>query len=350
MATDTWRACALGWTAYLALASAAAPAKELTILSYSDYIDPDVVAEFETQSAASIKWVYFESEYEENKILTDAAGTGYDLVMLSGERIAGHARRQWLARIEPDRIPNRRHVATRWREAYPLAEKHCVPYVWGGYGVAYRSDLVKSPPTSWQAFLQPDEAWRGRIAMMRDARDLIGVALKSLGRSVNTSERAILREAGDRLLIQKPFVAAYDYINTTETSALVSGDLWLAFTYNGDALVLKEHEPAIEFVYPEEGMGLWVDYWCVMAKGPQTELALAFLDFTNRPEMAARIAEYIQFATPNEAAMALVSEEYRDNPLIFPSSEVLEKSEFYRALAPRATKTVNEVRSLIIRE
>ena len=128
-----------------------------------------------------------------------------------------------------------------------------------------------------------------------------------------------------------------------EESALVTGEVWASLTFSGDALQVREHNDQIVYVVPEEGGNLWVDYLAVLKASPRKELAARFIDFLNRPRIAARNAEFVYYATPNVGARRYVSQAYREDPVIHPTAEVITRSEVYRQLAPRTQKAVNSV-------
>lgn len=44
-----------------------------------------------------------------------------------------------------------------------------------------------------------------------------------------------------------------------------------------------------------------------------------YINFLNEPEIAAANIEYIQYSTPNDAALQLLDEEVRNNPISYPS-------------------------------
>ena len=320
-----------------------APPQELNFLTWADYLDPELVAEFEQEYGARIKFTYYESDDARDEILSYNDGRGYDLGIVNGLILQSYVKRNWLAPNDQDRLPNIALIEPRWRDAFPSSERYAVPYFWGTLGIAYRKDLVPEGFTSWKDFFDPAENLRGKITMLKSSRDILGMALKSLGYSANTSDRTAIREAGKLLEAQRPFVHSYGYISLSEESALVTGDVWASLAYSGDALMVQEHHDDIAYVVPEEGGNIWVDYLTVFQTSPRKDLASKFIDFLNRPEIAARNAEYVYYATPNIAARQFVSEEYANDPVIHPVPSVISRSEVYRELAPRAQKTVNSV-------
>jgi spermidine/putrescine transport system substrate-binding protein len=121
----------------------------------------------------------------------------------------------------------------------------------------------------------------------------------------------------------------------------------LSLFYNGDALVVSEFNPFIKFVFPNEGTGLWVDYFTVATSSKNKDIAMKFIDYINIPKNAAQIAEYLSYASPNKSAELLLPESHLKNPLIYPANDVLSKSEFFQKLPPRSERKRNLIFSAI---
>lgn len=331
------------------LSHAGGPVSELRILTWSEYMDPEIVAEFEAKYNAKIKFSYFESDETRTDILLENDGVGFDLVMVNGINLSIYRKRGWLAPLEAEKIPNLRHIDRRWIEAFPAAEGRAVPFFWGTLGIAYRRDLVETPIHTWMDLFRAEEKLHGRIVMVKSSQDLIGAALQASGFSVNSIDSQALKAAESLLMEQKPHVFSYSYIALDKGSSLVSGDVIAAMVYSGDALMVQEHNENIIYVVPKEGSNLWVDYWAVMQSSAEKDLAMAFIDFINNPDIAARMAEYVYYATPNLAATSLLPAEFLENPVIYPDSSVLERSEFYQELPARAVKKRNTIFARVIR-
>ena len=123
----------------------------------------------------------------------------------------------------------------------------------------------------------------------------------------------------------------------------------MTLAYNGDALVIKEFEPNIEFVIPKEGSMLWVDYLAVMQSSRKKDLAYDFINFLNEPENATKLALYTYYATPHIAAAKQLPKEYLEDPTIYPPQYVLEKSETEAPLTPRALKEYGRIMAILVR-
>lgn len=323
--------------------------RELIILNWDDYVDPELISKFEKNYNATITQVFYANDEKRTEQLLQTDGVGYDLILTSGVDLARYIKQDWVVPLELDRAPNLKYVSMKWRQAFPDAEKYAVPYFWGTLGIVYRTDLVKTPITSWKQLFMPAEELRGKIGMIDDTRDVVAMALKSLGFSANSEDKQAISKVREVLRAQRPYVKSYLYISLEEDSSLVNGDIYASMAYSGDALMVAEHDENITYVLPVEGGNIWVDYFVLAKHSKNPDLAYAFLNFINDPENAAKMAEYVYYATPNEAAEELLDKEFLEDPTIYPDQESLKNSEFYTPLSPRAQRLRDSVGVEILR-
>ncbi|WP_417615137.1 polyamine ABC transporter substrate-binding protein [Oceanisphaera sp.] len=311
----------------------------LTFLTWGEYIDDDMVAEFETEHNAKVKFVYYESDAARDEIMTTSNAVGVDLILVDSVTTSFYHQLDWITEFDSRQAPNLTQARLPELSGLEARDKRCVPYAWGTTGIAYRTDLVPEPMTRWQQLYEPAPELKGRILMSDNGEEVIGMALKSLGYSMNSDAPQQLEQARQLLLAQAPSVAGYSPVAVeTSKAKLVTGEVSAILTYSGDALMLKEAEPRIEYVLPEEGGVVWADFICLAAKADNPELAHRFVDFINRPAQAAKNALYINSATPNQAAEALLPADFLSNPLIYPDKTKLAKSETHHILPPKLIK------------
>ncbi len=335
--------CLLAFVMLATCLSARAEPVILKFLTWSEYTDPVAVAAFEKKFNARIQFRYFESDEARDQELAVRDGDGFDLIMVNDIQLQEYASRGWLHRLDEQDIPNRRHLEKRWSRAFPAAKDYGVIYFWGTLGIAYRSDFFPEGLGSWRDLLEPPEELRGKILMPSFARELVGFALKAQGASINTVDAGELNAAGRMLQQQKPFVPVYGYSNLDRTSVLVSGDIWAAPMYNGDVLKLQAYTDSLRYVMPAEGGMLWADYLTISSRSRHKALASQFINFLNRPQIAARQAEFVNYATPHTPAKALLDEAFLNNPVIYPSASEIERSEFLQTLPARAQRKINGI-------
>jgi spermidine/putrescine transport system substrate-binding protein len=321
--------------------------RTLHILTWSDYLDPELVVGFEQTYQAKLTFTYFETDEHRDQILTQQGNRGYDLALIDAIRLPLYLKRGWLSRIDPQLVPNLVHLDPRCLSASADSRDYAVPYFWGTQGIVYRGDLVDQPIDGWMQLFKPQEKLRGKIVMIDDSREVMGMAAIALGKSMTSADIRDWEAAAQLVYAQKPYVYNYGYIAIDEHSGLVSGEVLAAQIFNGEALSLQEHNGHIIYVHPIEGSSYWVDYWVLFDNTPQRELAHHFLNYLNEPAHAAANAQSVYFATCNKAAERLLPEDFLQDPIIYPPPEVMERLQPYTLLPPDITRKVNMLYSQI---
>lgn len=314
--------------------AAPAGAQVLNIYNWADYLDEDVIRDFEREFGIRVIYNVF-SNNEELHARLRAGASGYDVIFPSDYMIQVLIEEDLLQPIPHEAIPNLANIDERFLDLpFDPGNQYSVPYLWGTTGIGVNTRYVKEPVDSWDVLWDPK--YRGRIAMLNDPREVFGVALKRLGYSANTRDLAALQEARDLLIEQKPLVLTYDSDNTK--NLLVSGEVWLAHGYLGDVLMAADEDPDITYVVPKEGGLLWMDNMAIPKTARNVDAALKFINFILRPDISARLSEAIYYPTPNRVAVEeYLDEEIREDPLIYPPDEVMEQMEWIEDLGDMAT-------------
>jgi spermidine/putrescine transport system substrate-binding protein len=301
--------------------------RKLVFYNWTAYVDQDVVKAFEEANNVKVEQRFFQSADERDQVLVENQGRGFDVLVLTAGDLPLYIKNDWIRPLDKAAIPNLIHMDRRWIDGIEGVDDYAVPYLWGTTGLIWRSDLIEEPITHWRQFYEPTDAWKGHVMVLNQYRVAFGMALKMLGHSFNSADPDAVAEAASVLRAQKPYVQSYGYFKTDADSGIVSGDSWIGQTWSGDALLLQERNPAIRYVVPEEGGELMIDYLVVAANSSEPELANAFINWLQEPSNAAACAESLQFATPNKAATKLLPEAFRENPIIYPPTSILERSE-----------------------
>lgn len=324
--------------------------QDLVLLNWSEYLDPELIKRFEKEFNANIKEVYFESDDLRDDMMLETDARGYDIAMVNGSTVETYVKANWVEPMDNKLLPNIKYVDKKWLDSFPGVKGNATPYFWGTLGIAYRKDLVSKTPNSWMDILKPEEYLRGKIGMLKSSRDITGIALKALGHSINSTDKQALKDVERLLSDQKYYVNTYNYLALTEESALVSGEVVMAMFYSGDALMVQEFNNEIDYMVPEEGGHLWVDYMVVLKSSNNKKLAFQFINFLNQPKNAAQLAEYVYYATPNIAAEKYLPQEFKDDPIIYPNKSVISRSEFHKPLSARAIKKRNAITTRVMQK
>lgn len=299
-------------------------AKELYYFTWSDYVDQALLDGFEAQTGIKVIVDTFSSN-EELLAKVQSGATGYDVVVPSDFMVSIMAREGFLARLDHKRIPNNQFIEPFLINLpFDPEQKYAVPYLWGTVGIGYNSTIVQDPPTSWDVLW--DEQYAGRISMLNDQREVFGMALKSLGHSLNTQDSKLIEQAKQKLIDQKPFVKVYS--SESFDHLLVTGDVVLAHAWGGPIARAMRERPSIQYVVPQEGGTIWTDCLAVLESSPRKDIAFAFINYLVGTDVAQATSERLLFASTNRLVKDRVSPSVRNNSAVYPSQEVIDRMEW----------------------
>jgi spermidine/putrescine transport system substrate-binding protein len=305
------------------------PRPRLNVFNWSDYIDSQTVPKFEAEFGARLHYAVYESN-EEMLARVLGGNSGWDVLFPTGYIVAPMLANQLLAPLEHRWLPNLVNLETRFQQPdWDPALRWSVPYMVTAAGIAYNRKLGWIPG-AWADLW--DERLRGRMTMLDDPFDVLGACLKKIGLSINTSNSPELKAAQQQAVAQKPLLRAY--LNAEVRDQLVSGDVLAAQMWNTTAQQAMDSSSAIGFAYPREGYAVYPDSMVILRESQQRELAHRFLDFLLRPDIAAANALAARTTTTNAAARKLFPPAFRDNPVLFPSAEVVARGEWAKTVDP----------------
>ncbi len=240
------------------------------------------------------------------------------------------------------KIPALATLVTRNAEGFPATtgQVYGLPYRLGSMVIAYRRDVLNkqqvSPPTDWADLWRPE--FKRRIALLDQARAVIGLTLKKLGQSLNTADLGTVPILEAELLALQQ--QAQLYSSTSYLQPLVLGDVWVAVGWSTDVLPLAQRDRQWTVLVPPAGTALWADLWVHPAKAsqPLAPAASRWADFYWQPEIAKQLSMVtwgvspVLLGTPRDQLPAI----FRDQPALLPDPAVLQASEFLLPLPPSA--------------
>ena len=302
----------------------AAEEPKLNFYNWDTYIGETTLDDFKKATGIKVKMDLF-ADNDELFAKLKEGNPGYDLIVPTNDYAERMIRAGMLIPLDHSKIPNFANVDPVFQDAsFDPGRKYTMPYMWGTIGIGYRKSKVDGVPDSWK-YVFDDDRYAGRIALMSEATTVIGIALKYLGYSLNSTDPKQIAEA--EALLKKAKKYAKVFAKDNGQDLLLSGEVDLAMEWNGDIIQVQEEDDDIGYVVPKEGALLWQDTLAIPKGAPHPNNAHAFINFILDAKVGAEIADFIQYATPNKAAKALMSDDYRNNPAIFPDDATLAKCE-----------------------
>jgi spermidine/putrescine transport system substrate-binding protein len=351
------------------------PEDELQFANWPLYIDQDdegnspTIQQFE--DATGVDVTYTEAIEDNNSFfgtiqpaLAGGDDTGYDIIVMTDWMIGNMARLGYLEAIDVERdVPNFVANADQtYRErSYDPDNLYSVPWQSGITGIAYNPELVDEEITSLAQVFDPAmiEKYCGQIGMFTEMRDSMSLAL--LYNGVEPSEATIEdAEAAQQVLLdQAPCVR--DYYGNEYAQGLADGSLAITMAWSGDVFQLQFDNPDLQFVVPDEGAILWTDNMAIPKGAQHPNAALEMMNYVYDPEVAAQVAEYVNYITPVPGAQEIVSQHADDaeaegdqetadylravaeSPLVFPTEEMASRFHSYRVLDEDEERQWNEL-------
>jgi spermidine/putrescine transport system substrate-binding protein len=304
--------------------AAAQEEKKLNLYNWDTYIGETTLEDFKNATGIEVKMDLY-ADNDELFAKLKEGNPGYDVIVPTNDYLERMIIAGMVIPLDHSKIPNMANIDEPFKEAtFDPGRKHSVPYMWGTLGIGYRKSKVEGTVDSWKYVLD-DPKYAGRVSLLGDAQNVLGAALKYLGFSYNSVNPEELKKAEELLIANKKNVKVYADDNGQDL--LASGEVDLAQEWNGDVLQVMADDKDLAYVVPTEGSLLWQDTLAIPKGAPHPENAHAFINYVLDGEVGAKIAETIQYATPNAAAKKLMSKEYLENPAIFPPAEVVAKCE-----------------------
>jgi len=275
-----------------------------------------------------------------------------DLVTLGDYWLEAAIEQKLIQPLEISELQGWKQLPSRWQELVKRDRSGKLdksgpiwgaPYRWGTTAIVYRRDKFEDLgwiPKDWSDLWRPE--LRDRISLLNQPREIIGLTLKKLGFSYNTTNLSQVPNLKKELLALHQQVKFYSSDNYLEP--LILEDTWLALAWSTDVLSLRSSYRQIEAVVPRSGTALWADLWVqpaqVATQSNSTETAdleslkKQWIDFCWQPKPAREISLFSHATSPiiTDLNPADLPKDLRQNSLLLPDKSILDKSEFLKPL------------------
>ncbi|WP_131765534.1 polyamine ABC transporter substrate-binding protein [Candidatus Protofrankia californiensis] len=272
---------------------------------------------------------------------------GYDLMVITnGQVLAELIRLNHLAPLDASRLPAFFANADESvvNPAYDPNNRFTVAWQSGITGIAYDPNRTGREIRSFNDLFDP--AFAGRVGMFGDVRDLPNFTLVGMGITPETSTPAHWRKAADILRKQRDDRIVRNYYQQDYIEPLKKGDIWLSMAWSGDIFQANSEGADLRFIIPDEGGIMWTDSMCIPVTAPHPVDAITFMDFAYQIDIAAKLAEGINYITPvpfardriiRDAGAASGAAQAQmmataNSPLVFPVRSDLARLRRYRVL------------------
>lgn len=314
---------------FIAMAAPTAPAEEaqrtLYIYTWKDYFRPDIIEDFAEKYNCRVEMDYYDSNETILAMFGDT-GSGYDIITPVATFTSTLRKNDKLLPLNHALLPNLRHIDADTPAIYDDREmRYSIPYTLTITGIGYNKTQISPEDLAEGWALFGNARLAGRMAMLNDIREVLGVGLKALGFSANSVNPEELRAAAKLVQGWKKKQALFDV--DAARSGLNTGRFAIIQTYSGELAALMRDNPDVGFHVPKEGTTLNSDHFVIDAKSASPDLAHAFINYLMEPDVAARNMDYTRYYMPNPEALRHYGPDARKALALDVPDAILDKSE-----------------------
>ncbi len=331
-----------------------ADANVVNVYNWADYIAPDVLDRFESETGIKVNYdLYDSSEVVDVKLLT--GNSGYDVVVHSNRfstRLAPIGIYEKLDMSRFENLGNLDDDIMASIDIYEPVRGYYIPYHWGTTGYAWNVDMVRErlpdhPMDNGDPIFDPETVAKLQdcgVSLLDGTTDLIPMTLAYLGRDPTNLSAENIQAAQDHLLTVRPLIRYFS--NQKMMSDLPNREVCVAMSWSGDyaQAARRAAEAGIDielrYTLPLEGSGLWIDGLYIPSDAPHKDNAYRFIDFLMRADIAAANANESYYANANRASWELTLPEILSNPSIYPDEETWKRMYPIPSPAPKEERTL----------
>ncbi|WCB93889.1 Putrescine-binding periplasmic protein SpuD [Baekduia alba] len=305
------------------------------------YIDKKTLKTFNEEHGVKVKYVEeindnFEFFGKVRQQLAQGQGIGRDIVTLTDYMAARWVRDGYVEPIDKRNVPNIKNLVSNLKSInYDPTRTYTLPWQSGGTGIGYNPKKTGRKLESVNDLFDP--AFKGRVTMLQEPYDTACLVLLGMGIDASKANIDQILKAIDKIDQAKNAGQIRRFTGNDYTTDLAKGNVWVAVAYSGDLVQLQADNPDLEFIYPKEGAMLFTDNMMMPKHAEHFYGAEVLMNYYYEPEVAAKVAAYVNYITPVQGAKEVLLKtdpDIANNPLIFPPDDVRKRLYPYPNLSP----------------
>ena len=314
--------------------------KDIYFYNWGDYVDPEILSDFEKETGYKIIYETFDSN-EAMMAKIEQGKTHYDLAFPSEYTVEMMREKGLLKKLDHSKIKGLENIDDRFLDqVYDPGNEYSLPYFWGTFGIIYNTEKYDEKDVdSWKKLWDPK--FKGEILSFDGARETLGIGLLAEGYDLNEKDEKILRKVKNDLV---PFMANVKALLADEIRMyMAQNEADIGITFSGEAAKAEAINDKLAYTIPKEGSNIWFDTMVIPKTSKNQEGAYALISYLLRPEVAAKNADYIHYATPNKKALELINPLARADKTLYPDDDIIKKLIVFKNLGKETTILYNDL-------
>jgi len=323
----------------------AAATGSLRVSNWPLYIADGFVAEFQKATGLTVDYKEDYNDDEEwfaknKEPLSRKQDIGCDLVIPSETIAARLIRLGWLSEIQESRWPNKKNLQPAlMNSTIDPGRKFTAPYMSGLVGLAYNRAVTGRDSNKIDGLWDP--AYKGKVSMLSDTQDGLGMIMLSQGSSPQQPTSESVQKAVDLVREQKDKGQIRKFTGNDYTNDLAAGNIAVAQAYSGDIVQLQADNPDLKFIIPESGGTMTLQSMVMPYTTQNQKAAEAWIDYVYEPANYVKLVAYTQYIPVLKDItdeLKKVDPAAASNPLINPPQSVLDKVKQWPPLTDEQVK------------
>ncbi|MGI3171149.1 extracellular solute-binding protein [Pseudooceanicola sp. C21-150M6] len=305
----------------LSLATAAAAEGELKIYHWFEYIPQELLDKFAAEYDVEVTMDTFDS----NEALLASLKAGrlgeFDVAVPGDYMVKIMGDEGMLDTFEPSELSNFGNIEEQWVDVdFDPGRKSSIPYQWGSTSFSVNKEVYDGPLDSLGLIFSPPEELKGKINVLDTSGETLTLASLYAGIPQCSSDKEQLKKLNEVVQGAKADWASFG--SDVAKDVLVSGDAAAGMIWSGFSAKARGEGAPIEYVFPKEGMIVWMDNVVLLKDAPNRDNALKFMNFLLEPENAAAVTNYAQYTAGVKGVAEFLDPEVANSPESNPPADV----------------------------
>ena len=287
---------------------------ELNIYNWTDYLSPDLLKRFESETGIKVKL----DTYDSNETLLaklQAGGANYDIIVPSDYMVKQMIDLGLLQQVAPSGFPNGGNIKPEFLDVYfDAGRQFTAPYMYGTTGIAVDPTKTSREVTSWADFFAKDNPAGGKAGTLNDQVEVIHAALRAVGSKPCSTNKDDYVKVEALLKDWKPNVAV---INSDGViGRMASGEQTMHMMWNGAFTRAQADNKNLQYVYPKEGLNLWQDNFAIPNGAQNVDNAKIFINWMMDPKNIGEATNFVGYDNGITGSDQFMTPELGTNPAV----------------------------------
>jgi spermidine/putrescine transport system substrate-binding protein len=213
----------------------------------------------------------------------------------------------------PEELPNFGNIDPAWLDvSFDMGRHSSIPYQWGSTSISVNTQVYSGPLDSLSLVFDPPAELKGKINVLDTAGETLTLASLYAGIPQCSSDREQLKALNDLVQAAKPDWASFG--SDVAKDVLVSGDAAVGMIWSGFSAKARAEGAPVQYVFPKEGMIVWMDNVVLLKDAPNRDNALKFMNFLLEPENAAAVTNYAAYSSGVKGVAPFLLPEIANSP------------------------------------